>query len=158
MQAVDCMFGFTAFGSNTADRLFLEYAPDGTAADKLVKRVRTHGFVAMFDRKCSEGKAFDPSNYLSLSVYLDACRALSERQGTNVRFFFVIGGNEPPWTMIEVDRFTGERTGSPVEIRASRSDPRNPEWETVWRELGLTKEREAALAWARRNPPLRAVA
>lgn len=56
------------------------------------------------------------------------------------RFFYVIGGQEPPWLMIEVDINTGVEVGARVELK-------NSNFKTVWESLGLGQARNVLMRW-----------
>lgn len=139
LQDVDAMFGYVAFGHNTGERLFLEYVPD--SYENRGSWIREYGYVALFDRKTSEQAAFSSQNSLSASVYLHLCRRLAAGQPIAPRFFFVIGGQEPPWEMIEISIESGEETGQRAVIR-SASD-----WSTIWAALGLADMRNTIKQW-----------
>ena len=139
MQDVDCLFGLTVFGHNTAERLFLEYAPDSWV--NRVSKIRRFGVVALFDRKRSDGWAFSDANTLSTAFYLEICRRLGSEQPIAPRFFYVVGGDTPPWTLYELSITTGEQVGEPVVI---------DDWRKVWRALGLEDARRVVTEWARK--------
>lgn len=135
MQDVDAMFGAMAFGHNTGERLFLEYVPDGY--ENRGKSIRDFSVVAMFDRKTTEATAFANHAQVSRALYLWICRSLAEAQGLRPKFFLCIGGQEPPWKMIEIDIETGERAGNEAVVDSGK-------WETVWQTLGLQGLRNEA--------------
>ncbi len=139
MTDLDAFFGTVAFGQNTSDRLFIEYVPDEYAnRDKVV---REFGLVAMFDRKNSWRAAFEQRNRLSTAVYLWICRKLGVGQSKSPKFFYVIGGQLPPWQMVEIDIISGEATGVTANI-LHRDD-----WQYVWEHLGLVPLRREIARW-----------
>jgi len=140
LQDVDALFGATVFGHNTADRLFLEYEPDDYQKRRSV--LRRFAVVAMFDRKASHAAAFHEGNRLALAVYLYLCRTLAEHQPRPPKFFFVTGGQAPPWNMIEIDIEAGPE---PRELRVLTLD--SADWPTVWETLGLTALRNELRSW-----------
>jgi hypothetical protein len=142
---LDCVFGFCAFGHNTANALFYEYVPDAYRNRK--SAIRRFGYVALFDRKKTMDAAFnctDPHAKVSLASYLHMCRVLSGAQPVPARFFYVVGANTPPWDMVEIDTQSGERTGGDVVIGQNTA----VEWNTVWGVLGLLEAREQLRVWA----------
>lgn len=136
LQDVDAMFGVMVFGHNTANTLFMEYVPDDYK--NRTSTIREFGFVGMFDRKYTEQVAFGTKNALSTGVYLKLCRLIGSNQpsGCTPKFFFVIGNNEPPWTMIELDIATGKPTGTRAVLTDSNK------WPELWEKLGLRKIRD----------------
>jgi len=132
IQDVDAMFGTFVFGHNTGERLFLEYVPD--SYKNRYNKVREFGVVAIFDRKSSRNAAFGNHNRVSMSLYLWICRSLGKMQGVNPKFFFVIGGQSPPWEMIEIDIDTGE------ELQTTEVDTSS--WQPIWEALGLARMRD----------------
>jgi hypothetical protein len=142
MQDMDALFGVTAFGQNTGERLFLEYVPDNYQNRTSV--IRNFGVVAMFDRKQSEPYAFSRSNAVSTAFYLYQCRIHAKVQpnGLTPKFFFVIGGQSPPWKMIEIDIFSGKKTGLEAVICDGERD-----WKRVWTTLGLHQLRQEIRRW-----------
>lgn len=139
MMDLDAVFGTVFFGQNTGEKLFMEYIPDNY--QNRVNKIRHFALVAMFDRKASRNAALCPQNNLSTAVYLWLCRELSEKQPTPPKFFYVIGGQVPPWVMVEVDIFTGELTGHESVIENSQ------DWHRVWQILGLKKLRAQLRGW-----------
>jgi len=139
MSDVDALFGIEAFGHNTGERLFLEYEPDNY--QNRMNRIRDFAVVGMFDRKTTLEAAYDDGNKLSLAFYLWTCRKLAAGQPKPPRFYFVIGGQEAPWTMIEHDIHTGEETGDRAVIRSAG------DFRTVWQALGLSSLRDELRAW-----------
>ncbi len=137
MQDVDALFGFHAFGHNTGERLFLEYIPDDYA--NRGRTIRKFKVVAMFDRKTSIHAAIGYNNSVSLAFYLWLCRTLGNAQGTEPKFFFVIGGQSPPWQMIGVNIHTGQLT-SEREVFTSGE---GVEFHRLWARLGLSDIRDA---------------
>lgn len=141
MQDVDANFGVMVFGQNSGERLFLEYVPD--KYKNRTKAIRKFAVVAMFDRKLSERKAFDNSSLVSRAFYLWQCGTFAKHQPVAPKFFYVIGSDRPPWTMIELDITTGNETGQRVDIASNGS----VEWSEVWAQLGLTGMREQLTKW-----------
>lgn len=142
MQDVDASFGFMTFGHNTGESLFLEFVPDDYRKNR-DRVIRNFGVVAMFDRKRTEAKAFDNSSVLSRAVYLWQCRVFSANQPVQAKFYYVIGSNEPPWKMIELDIETGDRIGIDRVIGSTGS----VEWTELWQELGLFNIRREIGRW-----------
>jgi hypothetical protein len=136
MEDIDQMFGSeTAFSVNCADRLFCEYQPlDGH--ENRYKIIRDHALVALFDRKLTAAAAAHADNYLSLSLYLKICR-LGDVQLRAPRFFFCIGGHDPPWILSERNIWTGEKCGRDVIIETREG----AHWRRIWDEIGLTDQR-----------------
>jgi len=132
LQDVDAMFGAVFFGHNTGEKVFLEYVPDNYK--NRTSKVRSFALVAMFDRKASRWAAFSNYNTVSCALYLWLCRVIGQSQPKQPRFFYVIGGDTPPWTMIEINIETGQEMGQ--EVRLDSAD-----WTTVWNSLGLTSLR-----------------
>ena len=144
MHDQDASFGCLVFGSNTGDKLFLEYEPDNYKNRQ--SDIRQFAMVALFDRKATERAAFCQNNALSRAFYLWQCRAFAQGQPKPPRFFIVVGRQTPPWTMIELDIGTGARVGEPVEVDASR-------FKDVWESLGLTALRRELRAYV--NPRMK---
>lgn len=140
MQDVDGYFGFLVYGDNTGERLFLEYVPDDYA--NRTKPVRSFAIVAMFDRKTTMDAATSEENALSRAFYLWLCRTIGRAQPAEKqpRFYFVVGGQQPPWDMLELDILTGERIGDIVHLA-------NADWPHIWETLGLAPLRRSLLAW-----------
>ncbi|NCC85188.1 MAG: hypothetical protein EOM03_13835 [Clostridia bacterium] len=138
MQDLDAMFGFAAFGHNTGERLFLEYVPDSW--ENRHNSMRTFGVVALFDRKASLGAAFSGKNALSSNFYRFLCRLIASAQPIPPRFFYVIGGQEPPWTMVDVDICNGQEIGNRVELTSAN-------FKTMWESLGLGSARNVLMQW-----------
>lgn len=139
MQDIDALFGVMAYGWNTGERLFLEYVPDDFR--NRGKAVRDFRVIAMFDRKRSREAAFvgDGETRVGLALYLWIARTLQACQKTPVRFFFVIGGQAPPWRMVELSVETGRTTGREHLIESASKE----HWDRLWDEIGLTGLREA---------------
>lgn len=138
MHDVDALFGCHAFGMNTGEKLFLEYEPDHY--ENRSKVIRNFAVVAMFDRKTSEVAAFSSENRLSRALYLWQCRTFATRQSVQPKFFIVVGNQMPPWKMIELDIWTGERTGDPTLVNAQN-------FAEVWDALGLSGLRLELRKW-----------
>jgi hypothetical protein len=69
MADMDGCFGFVAWGQNTAERIFLEYVPDGY--ENKGKAIRHFAVVAIFDKKKTNRAAGSDGARLSESFYLD---------------------------------------------------------------------------------------
>lgn len=138
LQDVDCMFGGVVFGQNTADRLFLEYIPDNY--ENRIEIIRSFAVVAMFDRKQTEKWAFSDRNRLSTALYLDICRTIATKQPLPPKFFFVIGKDEPPWSMIQIDIYLGEKISEPIILDKIQ-------WSKIWESIGLKDLRNSLKNW-----------
>lgn len=138
MLDIDYICGMAIFGQETSDRLFLEYKPDEFSKNRCT--VRRFGVAAVFDRKASEADAFDGKSTLSLAFYLDLCRVYGERQEVPPKFFYLIGGRNPPWRMIGIDINTGKPNGANAVLGCE-------DWTHVWKELGIDDVREAIRKW-----------
>ena len=138
MQDLDALFGFVAFGVNGAERLFLEYQPD--AYHNASNLVRRFAAVAMFDRKSTITAAFGST--VSTANYLWQCRCFSMQQPLKPKFFYVVGGQAPPWEMIELDINTGECLGQKT-IQSNKKE----DWLAVWDHLGLASLRKNLREW-----------
>ena len=143
MQDIDAIFGMEIFGKNTADRLFAEYVPLGHEDHNRLQR--RFGLVALFDRKISEFAAFHKGSKMSLDLYLWLCRIIGSTQSIDPKFFYVCGNNEMPWTMIEIDIHTGNRTGEPHVITCEQ------EWRRVWSALGIREIRRRVSELAQKS-------
>ena len=141
MHDVDAMFGVCAFGQNTGEKLFLEYVPDNY--QNRFKTIRKFGYVALFDRKSSMQALMAERNKLSTAFYLSLCRTLGLSQPVMPKFFYVIGGQEPPWIIREVDIETGELLDNVAELHNAG----NNDWRRVWKCLGLIELRETIRKW-----------
>lgn len=133
MHDIDTIFGFHAFGSNTGESLFQEYEPDNY--DNRGSIIRSFAVIAMFDRKKTEYAAFSPENKLSLAFYLHQCRVHAKSQSHAPRFFLVIGGQTPPWEMIELNINDG--------LEVCRKTVTGQNMREVWDALGLSNLRLA---------------
>jgi hypothetical protein len=145
MNDVDVMFGFQAFGMNTGDKLFVEYQPDGWPNRS--KFIRQFAVVALFDRKFTENAAFSSANRVSTAYHLWICRTFATCQAYPPRFFYSIGGQTPPWVMVELDITTGQRCGRNTIIKTAS----HAEWIDIWDRLGLVDLRLALRAALRRS-------
>ena len=146
MQDVDAMFGHLAFGHNTGERLFLEYAADDFS--NRLNSIRRFALVAMLDRKSTSEAAFDEKNRVSTAFYLYICRAVGECQPVAPKFFFVIGKDRPPWTMVELDIRTGEQKDEAITLPIA-------DWRSVWAALGLSSMRSELTRWLQGSPSRR---
>jgi hypothetical protein len=142
MSDIDCLFGGLVFGQNTGERLFMEYAPDNWA--NRTKRIRQFAMVAMFDRKKTEAAALSAHNTLATAFYLWLARVHGASQPKPPRFFYVIGGDSPPWDMIEVDIHTGDTATDIIRLNSV-------DWPTMWAALGLTDLRNELKQWVHRS-------
>ena len=97
--------------------------------------IRQFGVVALFDRKRTEDAAFNNRAVVSKAFYLWICRSIATSQSINPKFFYVIGGDSPPWDMIEIDIFTGDRLDDTVLW--------TEDWKEIWSQLGLSSLRES---------------
>jgi len=137
-QDVDCLFGGMVYGANTAERLFLEYAPDDYRNRE--NRIRNFAIISMFDRKRTLSAATHPRNTISLGVYLHLCRVIEKCQPVAPKFFFVIGDDSPPWAMYEVDINDGTIAETATILEAT-------DWKQVWNVLGLRALRDRLSKW-----------
>lgn len=135
LQDMDGVVGHLSFAQNTGDRLFMEYVPDNY--ENRNSLVRAFGVVALFDRKTTLGAA--KASRVSTSLYLWLCRVMAEHQPVPPRFFWVIGGQEPPWRLVELDVFEGKVFGEQAVIQHATSPDH---WQAIWRSLGLTRLRQ----------------
>lgn len=142
MADIDGYFGFVAFAGNTGEKLFLEYEPDSIGNKD--STMRHFAIVAMFDRKSSEGAAFSGKNSLGSNFYRFICRTFASFQPVGPRFFFVIGGDVPPWTMIELNLRSGREIGRCILSGSN--------WSEVWIATGLARERDVLQRWIRSEP------
>ena len=140
LQDIDAAFGIVVFGQNTSDRLFLEYVPDNFVNRENV--IRRFAVVAMFDRKTNREAAFARHSVLSRAFYLWQCRLFESQQPVAPRFFVVVGAQQPPWVMLEIDINNGAQTGAPTSIHGGAAD-----WRYVWDTLGLTSLRNELVGW-----------
>ena len=131
MQDMDGYFGFTAFGANTGERIFLEYVPDDY--ENRYRAIREFGLVSMFDRKSSKEYALSKDNVVSFAFYLWLCRSVGKGQSIIPKFFFVVGSQEPPWEMIEIDINSGNSIKSKMLTSTN--------WKEIWHSLGLIELR-----------------
>jgi hypothetical protein len=143
MTDVDGFVGLVGFAANTGDRLFVEYVPDNYT--HRASRIRRFATVAMFDRKASEEYAGSAKNNLCTSWYLDICRRLGATQPVKPMFFWIVGRNKPPWTMIRLDIESGEPVG--------RHQLNGDNWRAVWEACGLVGLRRELRHWI--DPPER---
>ena len=141
-QDIDGYFGFCAWGANSGDRLFMEHVPDGFKnANNLI---REYAVVALFDRKSTTSAARCDRNIKSTSFYLWLCRNLSMAQPFPVRFFWVIGKDNPPWMMQELSIETGEEKEDMITLD-------KPDWRSIWDTIGLTDLRNSLKKWLRED-------
>ena len=135
---LDICFGETFFGINGGGSIFAEYEPDSVR--NRGKLIRRFALIALCDRKANEASALDAQNTVATAFHLSMCRTIETCQPVAPKFFFVIGGDAPPWTLLELDIETGERTGEPVVIDG-------PDWRPVWDAIGLSDARRVLRRW-----------
>ncbi|MES9985894.1 MAG: hypothetical protein ABW115_21035, partial [Candidatus Thiodiazotropha sp. 6PLUC6] len=70
------------------------------------------------------------------------CRCFARCQPLKPMFFYVIGGQQPPWEMIELDIETGDIKGQ-YTIQSKQQE----EWRTLWDRIGLSSLRSALREW-----------
>lgn len=138
MQDVDGFFGMLAFAQNSAERLFVEFTADAFGNRGAI--ARRFAVIALFDRKRSIDAVRGEQTALSAQFYRWLCREVGTRQPKRPRFFYVVGSDAPPWTMLEVDIDTGERTELPRIIR-------RPDMRDIWNAIGLSALRAELAAW-----------
>jgi hypothetical protein len=148
LQDIDGYFGFVAFCGNTGDKLFMEHQPDDYANKD--NSAREFAVVALFDRKQTEHAVTE--SRLSSNFYRWLCRSLQQRQPVGPRFFYVVGGSAPPWTMLEMNVTDGREIG--------RHTLNSMNWREIWETTGLAEERRLLRQWLlsgdRRGSGLRA--
>ncbi len=136
MQDLDHLFGTVEFGMRGANLVFAEYVPDNYAnRDELLREFR---LIALFDRKYTLNAC--QNNPVSTAFYLWLCRNVARGSSAAARFFFVVGQQNPPWRMDEIDVSTGLPTGAHAILRSFDEK----EWRAAWDALGLTRQREIA--------------
>lgn len=141
MTDFDGVMGLVAFAANTGEKLFMEYVPDNYT--NRLNLIRRYAVVAMFDRKATREYAFSDANRVSLSWHLDHCRKLAQTQPVAPKFLLVIGRDEPPWHLIELDINTGGTVGQHTLTAMN--------WRTVWEQAGLIDLRNQLRRWI--DPP-----
>ena len=132
MQDIDGVFGTIAFGSNTGESLFIEYQPDAYRNKGNV--IRQFSTVAVFDRKTSRQAAEHSENSVSTAFYLHLCRQMAMVQPKPPRFFFVIGGQVPPWELVEININDG--------VKTERGEIDGNNMRNVWDTIGLVELRQ----------------
>lgn len=140
MSDIDALFGTLVFGQNTAERLFMEYVPDHYT--KRDAQTRDFAVVALFDRKRTREAAFDRFSKLSKDFYLWLCRLIASAQPNPPRFFYVIGGDKPPWEMIEIEIKSGKNLGERATVDGTPDG-----WRNAWLNLGLLGLRSELKRW-----------
>jgi len=115
---------------NTEDHLFIEVVLDGQKRQS----IRQINYIALFDRKATLSAVHGA--WFTRGCYLNMCRQLSIHQDIPCRFIYVIGGQEPPWTLIECSIFTGV-FGEPITLDTQRQT-----WLKIWESIGLTQTRK----------------
>ena len=133
MNDVDALFGMVAFGQNCANRLFAEYVPDSYS--NRPNLIRSFALVCLFDRKSNINAALCDHNRVSSAFYLWLCR--QPIQPKKPMFFYVIGEEAPPWTMLGIDLDTGQQNNNDEILRESSKS----EFMRVWDKLGLSSLR-----------------
>lgn len=141
MTDIDGLMGLVGFAANTGDKLFMEYVPDNY--QNRLNLIRQYAVVAMFDRKASREYAFSDANRVSLSWHLDHCRKLAQTQPKAPKFFLVIGRDEPPWELIEMNIHTGEVV--------TEQTLNGMNWRVLWEQTGLVALRNELRGWI--DPP-----
>lgn len=136
MTDFDAICGSMAFQVSSANKMFVENVV--LADQKSNTLVRSYATVALFERKATLFAAEDPRNAFQTAYYLDLCRKIALQQSEPPRFFFAIGTQEPPWTMIEIDIVTGERIPGHFVVASNGING----WEPMWRAAGLFSLRE----------------
>lgn len=137
LQDVDGVFGLEVWGANTGERLFMEYEPDNW--EHRQDWVRRFAIVALFDRKVSLDRALSEHNRVSAAFYMWLCRELGARQPQQPRFFFVVGGQSPPWDLVEMDTQTGNVLSTHQLAGA--------DFRQVWQRIGLLSLRQELARW-----------
>ena len=132
LQDEDACVGMMFFGTRTENRIFTEWEPDDYGnRENLIRRF---ALIATFDRKSTYEAAFALDNTVSTAWYLANCRKWAKDQPKAPRFFYVIGGKEPPWELVELDINTGTRIGGNQMIDTTNMTE-------VWDAVGLTELR-----------------
>lgn len=138
MQDLDAIFGNICFGQNTGEKLFIEYTPDNWENRR--SKIRKFAIIAFFDRKTTKEAAFDKRNTLSTAFYLYLCQLAAEKQEPFIpKFYYVIGKDRPPWSMVKLNIYTGKIKN---EIQIDSVD-----WKKVWKTVGLIDLREHLELW-----------
>jgi len=137
MTDIDSFIGKMIFFQNTENSLFIEYEPDDF--NRHEELIREFAYIALFDRKNSRKYALSSHNRVSLAVHLNLCRRLGLGQPFPVKFFFVIGEQSPPYTMIEIDTKTG--------VLLSEYYLKKGHWREVWNAVGLVRTRDDSRQW-----------
>jgi len=151
MHDVDGLIGIHAFAQNTGERLFIEYVPDHYKNRHSC--IRKFAMVAMFDRKKTLNLAMirdsnnKLDNTLGTAFYLWLCRTCASNQPIPPRFFFVGGGDEPPWGMQELNIYTAEKIGNIIPIE----DATGKGWRAIWDAIGLVTLRNEMKKWTERR-------
>lgn len=114
----------------TEDNLYMEYA---------VGEDEQYAVVAVFDRKKQFSDLDSEKTSKTDPFYRYQCRVNSLVQLVPCRMFYIIGGNDPPWHIIEVDIHTGQR-GAATEFTRDT-------YEQLWISLGLYKLRDELNKW-----------
>ena len=138
LQDIDSFFGSLFFGKHCEEELFVEYEPDHFR--NASSWIREFGVVALFDRKSTSSAAHADSNNVSTAWYLWLCRSFAEKQPVAPKFFFVIGGQQPPWTLLEIDIYTGLKNSSTIIDE-------NDNWLQLFPKLGLIDLRNTLRDW-----------
>jgi hypothetical protein len=68
------------------------------------------------------------------------CRKLAVTQPIPPKFFYIIGGDEPPWDIRSVDIYTGAMGVENCELEKAS-------WKAIWSLFGLDKMRQDLQGW-----------
>ncbi len=139
MTDVDALVGLCGWSVNTAEKLFLEVVPDNYENRR--SEVRKFAVVALFDRKRSLEYAQSAANQFTRQFYTWLCRTIGQTQPATPRFFYVIGSDQPPWDMYEVNTAKPE-----VCVHVGRIANAS-EIAHIWKYAGLLEKRNALVQW-----------
>lgn len=127
----------------------VEFEPDNV--ENRGKLVRTHAIVAFLERKASLDAA--RASHVTVSVYLCLARIVANWQPYPPRFFFVIGGAAPPWTLQELDIATGKEIAPTWCVpalnvpEAQAKEALHQALAKVWRDSGIYDLRVRLREW-----------
>lgn len=141
MNDADALMGVVSFAWNTGERLFIEDVPDNYI--NRYSSIREFAYVALFDRKTNLDFALSNENAVSRAMYLHLCRIISAYQPLPPRFFFVIGGQCPPWEMHEIAIDSSEPKGDAIILPCRDGSI----WRSVWETCGLKSLRDELRKW-----------
>lgn len=138
MQDVDALYGKMTFFKNAGKKLFAEYLPEPNNSSIIKK----FAIVSFFDVKKNESamNLMLKNQSISLAFYLYLSRIIGNAQKFNPKFFFVVG-EESPWTLIEIDIFTGKKTGITATVNEKEK------WFKQWHDLGITPLQHKLKKW-----------